>query len=58
MRPGLDIGDNESGTIKDATQQLDLEMTLTDARTDGEFLHTRRADGQSLLCLLRSAPSF
>lgn len=38
-----DRGDNESGTIKDATARLDLEMELKGARTYGEFLHMRRA---------------
>ncbi|WP_245582983.1 type II CRISPR RNA-guided endonuclease Cas9 [Sediminimonas qiaohouensis] len=37
-----DRGDNESGTIKDATQRLDLEMALKGARSYGEFLHMRR----------------
>lgn len=38
-----DRGDNESGTIKDATARLDLEMAVLGARTYGEFLHLRRA---------------
>lgn len=38
-----DRGDNESGTIKDATARLDQEMAIKGARTYGEFLHMRRA---------------
>ena len=38
-----DRGDNESGTIKDATARLDQEMAVKGARTYGEFLHKRRA---------------
>jgi CRISPR-associated endonuclease Csn1 len=38
-----DRGDNESGTIKDATRRLDQEMAIKGARTYGEFLHMRRA---------------
>lgn len=37
-----DRGDNESGTIKDATARLDQEMMANHARTYGEFLHLRR----------------
>lgn len=37
-----DRGDNESGTIKDATARLDQEMMANHARTYGEFLYLRR----------------
>lgn len=37
-----DLGDNESGKIKDATARLDQAMMAKGARTYGEFLHMRR----------------